>query len=118
MSDRLIHFAPVATNVVSNGGTGGKTRWLPTPSQWKSATKFWHSKFKLEIARGGRVESQSDAMAVIVHGRRVNHLLHFIIGILTLGFWWFVWIALALLGGEKRWMITVDERGNMSRQRA
>ena len=73
---------------------------------------------QMEIARGGRVESQSDAMAVIVHGRRVNHLLHFIIGILTLGFWWFVWIALALLGGEKRWLITVDERGNMSRQRA
>ena len=38
----------------------------------------------------------------MVRGQRVNHLLHFIVGFLTLGLWWVVWLILALTGGEKR----------------
>jgi hypothetical protein len=70
------------------------------------------------IARGGRVQSQSDTMAVIVHGHPVNHLLHFILGIFTFGLWWIVWIILAVSGGEKREMITVDEMGAVNVRRA
>jgi hypothetical protein len=69
------------------------------------------------VVQGGRVESQSDTMAVIVTGHRVNHLLHFLIGIFTCGLWWIVWLILALTGGERRQIITVDEFGNVSVQR-
>jgi len=70
-----------------------------------------------QIARGARIESQSDFQAVLVHGRRPNHLLHFIVGIFTLGFWWLVWIGIAIFGGEKRQMAQVDEFGNASIQK-
>jgi hypothetical protein len=62
---------------------------------------------------GYRVESQSDFMAVMVSGRRVNHLLHFFIGIFTLGLWWIAWLIMALAGGERRQVVTVDEYGNL-----
>ena len=65
------------------------------------------------VVKGGRVESQSETMAVIVYGKPVNHLLHFFIGLFTVGLWWIVWLILVLTGGEKREMITVDEFGNV-----
>jgi hypothetical protein len=65
------------------------------------------------VVKGGRVESQSDTMAVIIYGKPVNHLLHFFIGLFTVGLWWIVWLVLALTGGEKREMITIDEFGNV-----
>lgn len=66
-----------------------------------------------QVASGSRIESQGDFQAVVVKGHRVNHLLHFLIGLLTLGIWWLVWIVLAITGGEKRQMITVDQFGNV-----
>lgn len=69
-----------------------------------------------QVAQGARVESQSDFQAVLVRGHRPNHTLHFIIGLLTLGVWWLVWIAIAIFGGEKRSMVTVDEYGNVAVQ--
>lgn len=70
-----------------------------------------------QIAGGARIESQSDFQAVLVHGRRPNHLLHFLIGFPTFGFWWIVWLGLALFGGEKRQIAQVDEFGNASVQK-
>ena len=69
------------------------------------------------IARGRRVESQGDFQAVLLRGRRVNHLLHLILTLLTfclMGGWIWVWIALAIFGGEKREIATVDEYGNVT----
>lgn len=39
------------------------------------------------VAQGWRIESQSDVLAVFVKGRRVNHVLHLILSLLTLGMW-------------------------------
>lgn len=66
-----------------------------------------------QVANGARIESQGDFQAVVVRGHRVNHLLHFLIGIFTLGLWWIVWLVIAITGGEKRQMITVDQFGNV-----
>lgn len=71
---------------------------------------------QMAVARGGRVESQGDSMAVVVYGKPVNHILHLLLTILTAGFWIIVWIILVVSGGEKRWMITVDESGNVLNQ--
>ena len=67
-----------------------------------------------EVSSGKRIESQTDVMAVLVKGRRVNHLLHFFVGIFTLGLWWWVWAFLAITGGERRQVITVDDYGNLN----
>jgi hypothetical protein len=67
-------------------------------------------------ASGARVESQTGAMAVMVHGRPVNHLLHFFVGLFTLGIWWLVWAMMAIFGGERRLIVQVDEYGNILTQ--
>jgi hypothetical protein len=61
---------------------------------------------------GWRVESQTDFQAVMVKGRRPNHILHLILTLITLGVWAIVWILLTVLGGEKRSVVSVDEYGN------
>ncbi len=72
---------------------------------------------KAAAAAGYRSESQTHEMAIVVAGKPVNHLLHFLIGFPTFGFWWIMWIILAASGGEKRWMISVDEYGNVAKQK-
>jgi hypothetical protein len=70
-----------------------------------------------QVRSGRRVESQSDYQAVIVYGHKVNHILHFLLGFITFGLWWLVWIMLAIGGGERRELIAVDEFGNASVQK-
>ena len=65
------------------------------------------------VAQGYRVETQTDSMAVLVKGKRVNHILHFLLGFPTLGMWWVVWIFLAITGGEKRSQLQVDAYGSV-----
>jgi len=66
--------------------------------------------------RGGwRVESRSDYQAIMVKGHRTNHVLHLILTLVTLGVWAIVWILVAVLGGEKRQTINVDELGEVRR---
>ena len=84
---------------------------LKTPEERKALLALEVSR---AVARGARVESQSDYQAVVVYGRRVNHLLHAILSILMLGFWLIVWVLLAVTGGEKRQLIEVDGYGNVS----
>lgn len=72
----------------------------------------------MQLARGGaRVESQSDFSAVIVHGKPVNHILHLILTVITLGFWVLVWVPLVIFTEEKRDMVIVLEFGNTSIQK-
>jgi len=54
------------------------------------------------IAHGWRIESESSDYVFLIKGQRVNHLLHFLVGLLTLGVWWIVWLILAAKGGEER----------------
>lgn len=70
-----------------------------------------------QVAAGGRIESQSDFQAVIVTGKPLNNVLHLILTLVTFGLWAPVWIALAIFGGEKRSMITVDDFGNVAVQK-
>lgn len=72
------------------------------------------SEISSHVAAGYRVESQTDYQAIVVKGRRPNHLLHFILGISTISLWWlFVWLPIGLFGGEKRRVLTVDTFGNL-----
>ena len=64
------------------------------------------------VAQGKRIESQSDYQAIVVKGKRVNHILHLLLTLITVGFWVLVWIPLVIWGGEKREIIRVDEYGN------
>jgi hypothetical protein len=64
-------------------------------------------------AGGWRIENRSDFQATIAKGHRVNHVLHLILTIVTLGLWAVVWILMVIFGGEKRELVTVDPYGNI-----
>jgi len=68
-----------------------------------------------EIAAGGRIESQTETSAVVVTGQKVNHVLHLLISLFTVGLWVIVWIVMASKGGERRTLLTVDENGEVRR---
>jgi hypothetical protein len=88
---------------------GGETTGRKTDEQRK---RVLADSIQREVVQGGRVESQSEFQAVIVYGHRPNHTLHAIVTLFTCGLWGIVWIVIALTGGEKRKMITVDDYGN------
>jgi hypothetical protein len=67
----------------------------------------------IEEAQGWRVEERSDFQATIAKGQPLNNKLHLILTIFTLGVWGIVWASLAISGGVKHRMLTVDEYGNV-----
>lgn len=94
------------------------------PDQLRPGEKtVWERKTMLaqhvqqEVAKGGRVESQNDTTAVMVYGSSVNNVLHLILTLITAGLWLFIWIPIAIFGGEKRKMVVVDEFGNVQVQK-
>lgn len=69
-----------------------------------------------EVGGGWHVESQADYQAVLVkHGTKVNHILHLLLTLITLGLWALVWIWVAVFKKrEHHKVIAVDAFGNMS----
>lgn len=70
-----------------------------------------------EVVQGGRIESQADFQAVFVFGKPVNHILHLILSVVTCGIWLIVWLGMLIWGGENRVMVSIDEYGNVLRQK-
>lgn len=62
---------------------------------------------------GYRPESQTPEQAVLVTGRRPNHILHVILSVITLGLWLVVWFLVACFSGEKRKTVSVMADGRL-----
>jgi hypothetical protein len=60
---------------------------------------------------------QGDFQAIMVRGRRPNHILHLLLSIFTLGIWLIVWLVISAQGGETRGVIKVDEYGVATSER-
>lgn len=67
------------------------------------------SRVARELAEGGSLESQSGYTAVIVKGKRVNHILHVILSVITAGFWLIVWAILMLTNKRQRVVLHVND---------
>jgi hypothetical protein len=63
------------------------------------------------VANGYRVELQDDFSAVLLYGKRPNHILHLLLSIVTLGFWLIIWILIAMTSKESRTLYKIDEYG-------
>jgi hypothetical protein len=63
------------------------------------------------VALGWRVESVLPGQVVLVSGKRVNHILHLLLTVLTLGLWLIPWMIISMAGGEKRKIITIGPDG-------
>jgi hypothetical protein len=65
-----------------------------------------------EVSAGWRVESQSSIQAVMAKGKEINHTLHIIFSVLTLGAWLVIYIPIYLVNRRKVKIIRVDDYGN------
>lgn len=94
--------------------------WGPDPAygpeQREQARRALSHALAAEVARGGRVESQTDSSAIVVTGSKPNHVLHLILTLVTCLAWGIVWIILAVVQKEHRTSITVDPYGQVLRQ--
>lgn len=75
-----------------------------------------------EVARGGRVESQTDLSAVLRFGTprsSVAQLLHVILVLMTFGLWLLILLPLGALEKHSRKVValTVDEAGVVTRRK-
>lgn len=77
----------------------------PPPPPGPSRSDLLEQQVRAAVAAGGRVESRTDTSAVIVTGKPVNHVLHLLLTVVTCGIWSTVWLVLAIVGGEKRYVI-------------
>ena len=71
------------------------------------------------VQEGWRLESQSGKVASLIKGKRVNHILHVIFSVITLGFWAIIWMNVVAWGGERRLTLKVESDGSVleTRQR-
>lgn len=68
-----------------------------------------------ELASGAELESQAGTNAVLLKGKKVNHVLHAILSLITAGFWLIVWLLLVLTNKRKRIVLSVNQRGEVER---
>jgi len=92
-------------------GTDTSALTLKTPEERKAALAQ-RLQYLVNVDRA-RVESQTDYQAVVVKGKKTNHILHLILTIVTFGLWAIVWLLVYAFGGEHRWMVSVNEYGQV-----
>jgi hypothetical protein len=85
---------------------------MTAPDQPIDRPRALANSIRQHVAQGWRVESQTDTDAILVRGQRCNHVLHLILSLVTFGIWAIVWIIMAIISGERRMSISVDEFGN------
>ena len=65
----------------------------------------WRARVANAVSRGGHVVYESDTEVHVVEGKAVNHVLHLLLTVFTLGLWIIPWIILVATGGERRYAI-------------
>ena len=68
-----------------------------------------------QVANGASIELQENFSAVLIWGRRPNHILHLLLSVVTFGFWIIVWFFIAINSGEKRRLYEIDKFGRISK---
>jgi hypothetical protein len=104
-------YPPHAGNIVRTNL--GRVAHRPAPEERRATLD---RSLQFHGAKGWRIETRSEFQATIAKGKELNHVLHLILTLVTVGLWGIVWIALAIFGGQKRRMISVDEYGNLVEQ--
>jgi hypothetical protein len=66
-------------------------------------------------AQGWRTEAQSEFSATLSLGIKTAHVLHFLLSVITFGFWLFIWIILVLsrINKRRRQFLKIDKFGNI-----
>ena len=64
-----------------------------------------------QVANGASIELQDDFSAVLVWGKKPNHILHLLLSLVTFGIWIIIWILVAMTSGETRRLYKIDKFG-------
>jgi len=70
-----------------------------------------------EISSGWRVESQIPGQATLAKGRHINHIGHGVATVLTCGLWAPVWAISWAVNRRQVQSLSVDQYGNVQRQK-
>ena len=68
-----------------------------------------------ELAGGADLVSQAGTNAVLTKGKKVNHILHLILSVLTAGIWLIVWAILVATNKPQRIVLSLNEQGQVER---
>ncbi len=68
-----------------------------------------------ELAAGAELQSQAGTNAVLLKGKKVNHILHAILSLLTAGLWLIVWLILVVTNKTQRIVLSMNEHGQLER---
>jgi hypothetical protein len=63
---------------------------------------------------GWSLETQTEFAAVMSSGKRLNHILHLLLSVVTLGFWLIIWFFLLMVNRITKKTISIDRFGNIS----
>ena len=88
-----------------------------TNSTYEEKFQRFSNIISTKTLQGFMVADRNDKALVAVlvkEGGKVNHLLHFLISVITCGFWVLVWVWLALVKNkEQRVRISIDNGDNV-----
>jgi hypothetical protein len=73
---------------------------------WQEAEDRYNAAIAENLRRGWRIESESPLATTFVRGHRVNHVLHLILSVVTLGLWIPVWLFVSVFGGEDHFTVS------------
>ena len=101
---------------------GGKQAQIQSDKMFMQRTEKSDSERKsildklivVQVGRGASEVMRTDFEVVLSYGGKANHVLHFILSLLTFGIWLIVWLFIALGNKPKRYTYTVDKFGAIS----
>jgi hypothetical protein len=114
--------APDASSSPGQSTPGGEPQSQPPSTQAPPITPEERVERLSKIVSSKTLEgwvvvdkNDRDASAVLMlPGKPINHILHFLIGWVTCGVWWIVWAILALTHKkEQRMRVSIDQFGNL-----
>ncbi|MCH9730148.1 MAG: DUF2510 domain-containing protein [Actinomycetia bacterium] len=65
------------------------------------------------VSQHAKVVTRTPATAAVLIGQPVNHILHLLLSVFTLGLWIPFWIITASTSGQKQYLLAVDTKGHV-----
>ena len=61
------------------------------------------------VAAGGRLETRSERQAIVMFGKPMNHTVHMVLAVITLGVWLPFWFIATATHKYTRAILTLDD---------
>ena len=113
-AEELAERIAAAHAAKTRGDLAALTRDLPAPYVRRDDLERVVAE---EVAFGWRVEWRGPGEAIVSRPKRVSHVFHGVMTLLTGGLWAIIWIAVALNRVDDRQYLAIDDRGLVVRRR-